>query len=117
MSKRKTISANVRYELLRTNQCANVPSLFAAGCKDYICPMWKSNSGFFDESGFQIDHITEVSQGGDNTINNLQLLCPSCHSVKTKRCARQKWKFSSSEIEEGRSFMESDLPPKKRKFN
>jgi len=115
MSKRKVISTSVRDELLRSNQCANIPNLFALGCKDYICPMWKSNSGFFDESGFQIDHIVEVTHGGGNTIDNLQLLCPSCHAVKTKRCSKQKWNFTSSEIDDGCSFMEDDIPSKKKR--
>jgi len=113
---RKAISVSTRAELLRSNQCANVPNMFAAGCKDYICPMWSFNGGFFDESGYEIDHIIEYSHGGGNEIDNLQLLCPSCHSVKTKRCAKQKWNFNSLEIDEGRSMMEQDnRPPKKKK--
>ena len=109
---RKPISAKVRNELLLRNQCANRPGVFAPGCKDYICPLWKSNNGSFDESGYEIDHIIEVTHGGSNDLDNLQLLCPCCHSVKTKRCAKQKWQFTSDEIDDGRSFMDID---KKRK--
>ena len=114
--RRKAISASVKAELLLRNQCANRPQVFAPGCKDYKCPMWLTNDGFFDESGYEIDHIVEFTHGGTNDVDNLQLLCPSCHSVKTKRCARQKWKFTSDEIDIGRSFMEmSEEIPKKRK--
>ena len=109
---RKAISASVRDELLRSNQCANRPSPFAPGCKGYVCPLWIYNQGFFDESGYQIDHIVEVAHGGTNNIDNLQLLCPCCHAVKTKRCAKQKWEFNSCEIDQGRSFMEQDRPTK-----
>jgi hypothetical protein len=112
---RKTISASVRDELLRNVQCANMPGAFAPGCKGYVCPLWVSNRGFFDESGYEIDHIVEVVHGGGNNIDNLQLLCACCHTVKTKRCARQKWEFTSSEIDEGRSFMDQDRPVKRIK--
>lgn len=30
-----------------------------------------------------IDHITPVSQGGQNTIDNLRLLCKGCHDKKS----------------------------------
>ena len=106
MSSRKTIPASVRKQILQSNQCANSPYSPAPGCKDYICPMWKSNGGYFDESGFEIDHIVEVTHGGTNDLSNLQLLCPCCHSVKTKRCAKQSWDFTSGEIDSGRAHME-----------
>ena len=112
MGTRKTISVNVRKQLLQSNQCANSPYNQATGCLNYICPMWKSNGGYFDESGFEIDHIVEVTHGGTNELSNLQVLCPCCHSVKTKRCAKQNWTFTSDEIDSGRAHMETD---KKRK--
>ena len=106
MSTRKIISANVRKQLLQSNQCANAPHAPATGCIYYICPMWKTNGGYFDESGFEIDHILEVTHGGTNELSNLQVLCPCCHSVKTKRCAKQNWNFTSDEIDSGRANME-----------
>ena len=102
----RIIRANVRNELLLRKTCANVPGNFAPGCKGYICPMWKCNGGYFDEAGCQIDHIIEVTHGGNSNIKNLQVLCPSCHAVKTKRCAEQKWLFTSDDIDIGRSHME-----------
>ena len=114
MSSRKTIILSVRNELLLRKQCANIPDIFAPGCKNYICPLWKSNNGLFDESGKEIDHIVEVKLGGTNDISNLQVLCPCCHSVKTKRCAKQNWEFDTLELESGRAKMEID---KKRKRN
>jgi 5-methylcytosine-specific restriction endonuclease McrA len=106
MGSRRTIPVSTRNELFSRKQCANIPGNFAPGCRNYICPLWKSNNGEFDESGFQIDHIVEVTHGGSNDIKNLQVLCPCCHAVKTKRCARQSWEFTSDEIETGRAKME-----------
>ena len=103
---RKSIPARVKAQLITSNQCANHPENFAMGCKNYLCPMWLINGGFFDESGYQIDHIVEVSHGGGNNIENLQVLCPSCHSVKTKRAAAQKWEYDSIDIDNGMAKME-----------
>ena len=105
MASRKSIPSSVKSQL-NFKQCANNPLSPAPGCKGYICPMWKCNEGLFDESGSEIDHIVEVTHGGTNELSNLQVLCPSCHSVKTKRCAKQNWKFTSDEIDFGCAKME-----------
>ena len=106
--KRRKIILSIRNELLNRMVCANHPQFPAPGCKDYICPMWKCNGGLFDESGKEIDHIIEVIQNGTNELSNLQVLCPCCHSVKTKRCAKQKWDFNSIEIDSGVSHMDTE---------
>lgn len=54
----------------------------AASVPEYTCPMKKEP---FDESGYEIDHIKELRDGGTNDISNLQALCISCHRVKTSR--------------------------------
>ena len=103
------ISTKTRNELLTSpwsKQCANTPIKAAPGCKGYRCPMWIGNGGFFDESGYEIDHIIEVKHGGQSELSNLQMLCPCCHSVKTKRCAKQNWMYTSIEIDTGLSNME-----------
>ena len=114
MYARKHIPVSIRRQLLQRSQCANVPGNHAPGCKDYICPMWKSNKGFFDESGLQIDHIVELKHDGTNDLSNLQALCPCCHAVKTKRCARHGWEFTSIEIDYGRAHMDIGRPMKRR---
>jgi len=114
MYQRKSIPEATKKELLTRTQCANNPNRQAPGCKNYLCPMWAYRNGQFDESGYEIDHIVEVKHGGTNELSNLQVLCPSCHSVKTKRCARQKWSFTSDEIDSGRAYMESDHKRKRR---
>lgn len=42
--------------------------------------------GVVDRSGrsLQADHITPLSLGGDNSLENMQTLCVECHSKKSK---------------------------------
>jgi 5-methylcytosine-specific restriction protein A len=54
----------------------------AASVPDYKCQM---KGEPFDESGYEIDHIKELRDGGTNDISNLQALCITCHRVKTSR--------------------------------
>jgi hypothetical protein len=109
MNKRKCIDTPTKNILAEQQYCANRPTNPAPGCKDYICPLWNGPMyGKFDESGYEIDHIVEVALGGTNDLSNLQKLCPSCHAVKTKRCAKEKWTFNSFEIDEGFAHMDID---------
>jgi len=54
----------------------------AASVPEYTCPM---KGEPFDESGYEIDHIKELRDGGSNDLSNLQALCIMCHRVKTSR--------------------------------
>jgi hypothetical protein len=54
----------------------------AASVPEYTCPL---KGEPFDESGYEIDHIKELRDGGTNDLANLQALCVSCHRVKTSR--------------------------------
>lgn len=81
---RKSISESVRKQVAgrQLYKCANNNMQIA----NYTCPLWNSkNNGSFDESGYEIDHIIEHTITKDNSVNNLQALCKSCHTVKTKR--------------------------------
>lgn len=40
------------------------------------------------EPARQVDHITEIADGGDNHPENLQLLCDTHHALKTARSRR-----------------------------
>jgi len=85
-------------------KCANYPgsNLFRIG--NPICPLWESKrlKGRFNEAGFQIDHVIEFSLTSDNNLNNLQALCPSCHTIKTKN-------FQNNLASERNSFIVDDL--------
>jgi 5-methylcytosine-specific restriction endonuclease McrA len=54
----------------------------SANVEGYKCPLDKKP---FDESGYEIDHIVELCNGGSNEDSNLQALCIMCHRVKTSR--------------------------------
>ena len=70
-------------------RCANEPGSNLVGLEKYDCISWKlddgNNKGYFDEAGYEIDHIIEHSISHDDREENLQALCKTCHSVKTKR--------------------------------
>lgn len=87
---KKIVAGNQRYK------CANNPTITLEGLENYKCPMWLTD-GSFDAAGYEIDHIVEVSIGGYNDISNLQALCPSCHSVKTKHfiSANSSWNLAN----------------------
>ncbi|CAN0116214.1 unnamed protein product, partial [Phaeothamnion confervicola] len=69
-------------------RCANAPG--SNVIPGYQCDRWINDIGCFNESGYDIDHIVEVADGGGNGIENLQALCPSCHRVKTKASSRER---------------------------
>lgn len=41
------------------------------------------------DRGTRVDHIRPVSEGGRWVLENLQLLCESCHQIKTREEARR----------------------------
>lgn len=85
-SKRKVSEALKKLVAGRQNfKCANKPSSNVV--KKYLCPLWQNSErkGVFGEEGYQIDHIIEHSISKNDDETNLQALCLSCHSVKTRR--------------------------------
>ena len=113
---RKAIPKDITDTLLlrQNNKCANTLDKHAIGLKGYACPLWIIYGGTFEESGYEKDHIVEVCQGGTNDIDNIQLLCASCHSVKTKRFIKQskpigKSRFNSKDLHNGSCYM--DIEP------
>lgn len=81
-AKKKSVAGKQNFK------CANKPDANITRIEDYRCPLWEKqgdNQGCFDESGYDIDHIVEHALTYDDSIKNLQALCKSCHSVKTKR--------------------------------
>ena len=90
----------------QNNKCANNPLKPALNLHDYSCYQWRFNSGFFDEGGYVIHHINEYNLSGDNTINNIQALCPNCYAVKVNRFNKQKQHFTTSQLAIGMQYME-----------
>lgn len=84
-------------------KCANDPKSDTRGLENYECPLWAKkgdNKGCFDESGYDIDHIKEYSKTKNNSEKNLQALCKSCHSVKTKRFLNKKTYSDESDTQD-----------------
>jgi 5-methylcytosine-specific restriction endonuclease McrA len=79
----------------------------AASVVGYKCPL---RGRVFDESGYEVDHIIRLADGGSNEPDNLQALCAMCHSVKSKREAvgkkllkkaapkKKEWSIKNTEI-------------------
>ena len=96
--RKKLTPGETNYVLIRQfNRCANRPESMDTSFffehngqrYKYNCPMWRLNDGMFDASVFEADHIIEHAEGGGESIDNFQLLCPCCHSVKTKNYTHQ----------------------------
>ena len=102
------ISPNIKYHILQNqnNKCANNPFRPAINLSDYMCLLWKTNSGFFDEAGYEIEHINEFSLTFNNSFDNIQALCPSCYRVKRNKFLKQNSIFTSSELASGMQLME-----------
>ena len=43
-----------------------------------------ADCGAVTQANFHVDHKVKRSQGGRDTLENLQVLCPSCHGRKTR---------------------------------
>jgi hypothetical protein len=96
-------------------RCANSIHKPAVNLKDYTCLLWKYQDGRFDDAGYEFDHINEVSISEDNNLSNIQALCPNCHTVKTKKFRKQKYIFTSEELEQGKQLMEIDNSKKRKR--
>jgi len=46
---------------------------------------------------FEVDHIVELQDGGQDTASNLQALCPQCHRDKTRLNRLRKHKLFQNE--------------------
>jgi hypothetical protein len=93
-------------QLKFNNKCANSPFNPAINLSDYKCYNWIYNNGYFNEYGCVIDYIDEYIISHNNSINNIQLLCPNCYTVKLNRFNKQKQHFTSSQLANGMCYMD-----------
>ena len=86
----------------------------AGNVPNYKCPLSGSP---FDESGFHIDHIKELRDGGSNEVDNLQALCLMCHTVKTNRRSSEvpKEKPKAPKKEKEPKALKVEPPPMPKK--
>ncbi len=47
--------------------------------------MYGKTCNYCGEVGNEVDHVIELAAGGDNSIENLQVLCKPCHKTKTAK--------------------------------
>ena len=47
--------------------------------------LYGKTCNYCGEIGNEVDHVIELDAGGDNTIENLQVLCSPCHKAKTAK--------------------------------
>ncbi|WP_240162608.1 HNH endonuclease [Glaciimonas sp. PAMC28666] len=45
-------------------------------------------------SGFELDHVTALANGGTNDDSNQQILCHACHELKTLTDLGQKQRMT-----------------------
>lgn len=57
---------------------------------------------------FEIDHIIELRDGGKDEYDNLQALCPNCHSLKTRANTLKRNKVFAKEFGKRSRVMEQN---------
>ena len=66
--------------------------------------MYGKTCNYCGDIGNEVDHIIELAAGGENSLDNLQVLCTQCHKAKTA-------KFNSKRIKGNRGvFSEPSAP-------
>ena len=68
----------IRYGLKEHFTASQLFELLAS--TDYTC---MSCGASIDDVVITVDHVVPVSRGGDNTINNIQILCKPCNQKKS----------------------------------
>jgi len=75
-----------------------------------ICRKWTcekcGKKNLHDTLGWDVDHIQEIADGGTDALENLQLLCSSCHADKTRvnqmvRAADKRKRSATIDDEDG----------------
>ena len=104
--KNRFLSYKNKSELLikQKSKCANSPGSNLHNIENYECRLWKHYDGTFDpDEGFEADHIIEYCVSKDTSVSNMQLLCPSCHRVKTKNFLKNKKSTKSKKLYQSQS--------------
>jgi len=58
----------------------------------FFCLRTKEQLGLHET--LTLDHIDEVSKGGTDRLNNLQVLCTACHKLKNWARLYMNWHFN-----------------------
>jgi 5-methylcytosine-specific restriction endonuclease McrA len=57
---------------------------------------------------FEVDHIKELRNGGEDVFSNLQALCPNCHALKTRANDLRKHAVFADEFGKRADVIETD---------
>jgi len=103
MNKRHTIPLNIVLEVINRDQL----TCQKCGKKGYFVYRYgkpavvENPENIYIEKGkccnsrklisFNIDHINPISNGGENNIDNLQLLCRKCNRQKGNKIMGETW--------------------------
>ena len=47
--------------------------------------MYGKTCNYCGDTANEVDHVIELASGGEDSIENLQVLCSACHKVKTAK--------------------------------
>lgn len=61
----------------------NAQRMNMAICKNWTCAGCKRHD-LYTTTGWDIDHVIELADGGEDDAANMQLLCATCHADKTR---------------------------------
>jgi hypothetical protein len=67
--------------------------------------MYGKNCNYCGEIGQEIDHVIELASGGEDSIENLQVLCKPCHKTKTA-------KYNSKRLKGHRGVFSEEAAPR-----
>jgi 5-methylcytosine-specific restriction endonuclease McrA len=56
--------------------------------------MYGKTCNYCGDVGNEVDHVIELAAGGEDSIDNLQVLCNACHKVKTAKYNSKRLKGS-----------------------
>lgn len=92
-----TILKMVNAQKGRSQPCGELSSHWKGGGRKYRCAQVLKRDNFTcqtcglrDTDIMQVDHRIERSVGGDDSMENLQTLCPNCHARKTVAFLKRK---------------------------
>lgn len=54
--------------------------------------MYGKTCNYCGDIGLEVDHVIELAAGGENSIENLQVLCKNCHKIKTSNFNSRRFK-------------------------
>jgi hypothetical protein len=58
--------------------------------------MYGKTCNYCGDVGLEVDHVIELAAGGENSIENLQVLCKNCHKIKTSKFNSSRFKGTRS---------------------